>query len=297
MAKLRARATTYKSKKELRKKQMRIAKKQAKTMANKPQDRRAHTLHHGLPHEMNQEEEVEEDDNDSDSSSDSEAWDSDEELPPLHPDRRCIELENAVNDPVCWEQWDLWESYCDYVDWNDQCEAVDETWFSQDLDWVYPPTLERECATHWDNMTDECWDQYNLIWDMCMMEGDYEDTPVMWTTTCDAVESLEWAFEDVDEALYEEWTGEEEEVDQWWPTLLKRRSVLSKKHAMREAKNPARYSLSLMGKTAAVEEPSSGFDTSAAFGGFAIGFTAMLAFQGIRSLMKPKKTVKQAENT
>ena len=128
-----------------------------------------------------------------------------------------------------------------------------------------------------------------------MMEGDYEDTPVMWTTSCDAVENLEWAFEWVDEAIFEEEEGEE--VDQWWPTILKRRSVLSKKHAMREAKNPARYSLSLMGKTAAVEEPNSGFDTSAAVGGFAIGFTAMLAFQGIRSLMKPKKTVKQSENT
>ena len=149
---------------------------------------------------MNQEEEEE---YESDSSSGSEAWDSDEELPPLHPDRRCLELENAVHDEVCWEQWEPWEAYCEYVDWNDQCEAVDQAWFSQDLDWVYPPTLERECATHWDNMTDECWEQYNLIWDMCDMEGDYEETPVMWTTSCDAVESLEWAFEDLDEALYE----------------------------------------------------------------------------------------------
>ena len=179
---------------------MRIAKKQAKTMANKPQDRRAHTLHHGLPHEMNQEEEVEDVESESDSSS--EEWDSDDDVP-LHPDRRCLELENAVNDPVCWDQWETWESYCDYVDWNDQCEAVVDVWFSQDLDWVYPPTLDRECATHWDNMTDECWEQYNLIWDMCEMEGDYEETPVMWTISCDAVESLEWAFEDVDEALYE----------------------------------------------------------------------------------------------
>ena len=144
-------------------------------------------------------------------------------------------------------------------------------------------------------MTDECVNQHNLIWDMCMMERHYKKTPVMWTTSCDAIEILEWGYELVGEANWEEEEGEE--VDQWWPTILKRRSVLSKKHAMREAKNPARYSLSLMGKTATVEEPSSGFDTSAAVGGFAIGFTAMLAFQGIRSLMKTKKTVKQAENT
>ena len=79
--------------------------------------------------------------------------------------------------------------------------------------------------------------------------------------------------------------------------MLKRSSVLSKKHTMREAKNPARYSLSLMGKTAAVEEPSSGFDTSAAVGGFTIGFTAMLAFQGIRSFVKSKMADKQAQNS
>ena len=126
--------------------------------------------------------------------------------------------------------------------------------------------------------------------DMCFMEGDYEDVAVMWTQTCDAVEALEWAGEEV----WDMWV-EEGIID--GVALKQRHAVLTKKHAMREAKNPARYSLSLMGKTAAVEEPSSGFDASTAVGGFAIGFTAMLAFQGIRSFMKSKISEKQAQNS
>ena len=203
LAKLRTRATTLRTKNELRRKQMRTAKKQLKSGATKKQanGRQARTLHHGLPHENMAEEE---EDMESGSSSGSE-WDSDEELPPLNPDRRCIEFDNAISDETCWAQWEEWEAYCEYVDWNDQCEAVDDAWYSQDLEWVYPEALPKECATHWDNMTDDCWDQYMTLWDMCMMEGDYEETPVMWNTACDAVEDLEWAFEAVDEALYEDY--------------------------------------------------------------------------------------------
>ena len=69
---------------------------------------------------------------------------------------------------------------------------------------------------------------------MCFMEGDYEDVAVMWTQTCDAVEALEWAAEEI-------WESWEKEGLIDWVALKQRHAVLTRKHAMREAKNPARY--------------------------------------------------------
>ena len=177
-----------------------------------------------------------------DSGSDSDYWD--DELPPLHPDRRCIEFENAWYDEACWAQWDDWDDYCDYIDWNDQCEAVDRAWFDQDLDWQYPPALRPECISMQPDA--ECQAEFDKIRDMCNTEGDYEAVPVMWTQTCDAVEALEWAAEEV-------WASWEEDGGLDMVALKQRHAVLTKKHAMREAKNAARYSLSLIGKTAAAE--------------------------------------------
>ena len=115
LVKLSARASNLKSKTELRRKQMRTAKKQSSTLVTMQED------------------------------SDSDCDFCFERLPPLNPDRRCIEFENAISDETCWAQWDAWDAYCEYVDWNDQCEAVDQAWYDQDLDWQYPPPLRAEC--------------------------------------------------------------------------------------------------------------------------------------------------------
>jgi len=64
---------------------------------------------------------------------------------PLRPDRRCLEWDNAWNDDDCVAQWESWDFYCSAWEWTDECEAVDEIWYSQDLDWLDPTPISGEC--------------------------------------------------------------------------------------------------------------------------------------------------------
>jgi hypothetical protein len=77
--------------------------------------------------------------------------------------------------------------------------------------------------------------------------------------------------------------------------MMKRRhNALKHKIAMREAKHPVMNErIALMTKA---EEPA-GFDTSSAVTGFAAGFTAVMAYAGIRALCKVQKTAKQMQSS
>mmetsp|Transcript_898 Transcript_898/g.1229 ORF Transcript_898/g.1229 Transcript_898/m.1229 type:complete len:113 (-) Transcript_898:106-444(-) len=108
----------------------------------------------------------------------------------------------------------------------------------------------------------------------------------MWTDDCEAMELIEEGFE--------LWSDMNEGDEAYM-------NVLNKKVAYRMAKNPAKYerlSLAMQAPGAATEEASSsGFDTSTAAAGFAVGFAGFLAVAGMAKMCRAKRTVKQEENT
>ena len=222
-------------------------------------------------------------------------WEDDWDWTPLHPDRRCLQWETARDDEECWTQWEDWETYCEYVDWNDQCDAVDDAWYSQDIEWQYPTPLSAECIVTFDQRSEACWGEWTTIYDQCYGEGPYEDqSPFMWTDDCEAAEILHEGFEEYN------WSLPAGDQFDWWSLedgsdaamLKKRHNVLKQKITMREAKHPVMNErLALMTKA---EEPA-GFDTGSAVTGFAAGFTAVMAYAGIRALCKAQKTAKQLQ--
>ena len=54
---------------------------------------------------------------------------------PERPSDYCIDIHNAYEDEDCWDQWEEWTWYCMDEEWTDECQAVDDQWFSQDYDW------------------------------------------------------------------------------------------------------------------------------------------------------------------
>ena len=96
--------------------------------------------------------------------------------PPLHPDRRCIEWNNAVSDPECLRQWQTWDQYCYWVK-SDQCTSVDSVWYGQTLPdgktWFEPVAPDAKCIMHVDFMDETCLSQWETLYNQCYMEGPF----------------------------------------------------------------------------------------------------------------------------
>ena len=49
----------------------------------------------------------------------------------------CLQFANAYGDETCWPLFEEWFNVCNQ-DWSDDCEAVKDEWYAQDLDWYIP---------------------------------------------------------------------------------------------------------------------------------------------------------------
>ena len=112
----------------------------------------------------------------------------------IEPGHRCIQFDVANSDETCWALWDEWEQVCNFDNWDDDCEAVFDEFYAQDLDWNMPEPIDTECMTHWDNMGPVCEAQVERMWNQCEGEEEYEGQPWKWTEACDALEMLDEGF-------------------------------------------------------------------------------------------------------
>ena len=102
----------------------------------------------------------------------------------------------------CDEQWEKLEDYC-YEDWNKHCEAIDDAWYAQEIDWKTTVTVSETC---WDALDENCYDAddyfmdsckidakcmtaINTVGDQCYSEGDYYGVPYSWSDQC---EEYDW---------------------------------------------------------------------------------------------------------
>ena len=219
----------------------------------------------------------------------------------LTPDHRCIAFEAYANDETCWPLWwDHWD-YCDEY-WTEECEAVDDAFYGQDIDWVDPDPVDPDCLVYWDNWDDSgyCDDQFWTALDQCYHEDEFWGRKTMWTDQCEMLYLLDEAWSIL------EWTqcvdeNGEEQCEEWWaesddedwceegecdssPAVLHRRIKKSM------ARNPTKYTqavTSLMQKPA-VEATAieGGFDTGAAATGFGAGFVGVFAVAGLAKMFR-----------
>ena len=90
----------------------------------------------------------------------------------IEPGHMCLQFANAYG-ATCLPLWGEWWKVCNNEDWDDDCEAVIDEWYAQDLDWNMPESIDTECMTHWDNWDDNCKAQAYKMWNQCHALGHY----------------------------------------------------------------------------------------------------------------------------
>ena len=81
----------------------------------------------------------------------------------------CLQFANAYGDETCSPLWKEWFKVCNNEDWDDDCDAVVDEWYAQDLDWNMPESIDTECMIHWDNWDDvnNCHAKAEKMWKQC----------------------------------------------------------------------------------------------------------------------------------
>jgi hypothetical protein len=112
-------------------------------------------------------------------------WDEAMWVSVLPPDRACFTW--PVNEECGSQIWD-WVDQCDR-EWTDMCDTVAEKWYYEsNIEFKDPTRPDERCATNYDDIEDDCWEQWDLLWDQCHQEVD--DAAYMWTSDCDAIEAF-----------------------------------------------------------------------------------------------------------
>ena len=117
---------------------------------------------------------------------------------PEYPGEECFGVWPLSED--CNEQWDAWLWQCD-DDWTDECEESIDEWFSSDLDFQTPKRPSEGCAVDPVYMSDECWDEWDNLWEQC---NGYAEEPYYWTDDCDMVDLFGEAW-----SIWHGWNEEE----------------------------------------------------------------------------------------
>ena len=118
---------------------------------------------------------------------------------PEYPGAECFGVWPLSDD--CNEQWDAWLWQCDEDCWTDDCEASIEEWFSSDLNFQTPKRPSEGCAVDPLYMSDECWDEWDNLWEQC---NGYTEEPYYWTDDCDMVDLFGEAW-----SIWHGWNEEE----------------------------------------------------------------------------------------
>ena len=120
----------------------------------------------------------------------------------------------------CNLQWSDWLWQCD-EDWNEDCEDSIDEWFNSGLDFQTPVRPSEGCAVDPLEMSDECWEEWDTLWEQC---NGYTDTPYWWTDDCEMVDLFSEAW-----SIWHGWNDEE------WAVLKRSVNKMSPKNKAMKA--------------------------------------------------------------
>ena len=70
---------------------------------------------------------------------------------------------DKLHDANCAPYWDWYNDNCDGGMWRVECEAINDAFYTQDLDWLAPSRMSLECfGTTVYDLSDECLGQFAI---------------------------------------------------------------------------------------------------------------------------------------